>query len=77
MPNYQPSLHERKLRFLENCAGCGGGDGFSMDGGGASDGGTAEGTMEVEPQRFSKAVKLDAAMNKVRKRKKKVNANGT
>ena len=75
MNQYQPSLSERKRIFLETCAGCDGGDGFG-DSEMYNDGGTAEDSMTSEPQRFSKAIKLDAAMNKVRKRKKnKTNGN--
>lgn len=73
MPKYFPSLSERKRVFLETCAGCGDGG----DGGGEmyNDGGTAEDSMAAEPERFSKALKLDTAMNKIRKRKK-TKANG-
>ena len=73
MPKYFPSLSERKRIFLETCAGCGEGGGGDSEI--YSDGGTAEDSMAMEPERFSKALKLDTAMNKIRKRKKN-KANG-
>ena len=75
MNQYQPSLSERKRIFLETCAGCAG-DGFSDSSEMYNDGGTADADIKAEPERFSKAIKLDTAMNRVRRRKKnKANGN--
>lgn len=67
------SLEERKRRLIESCLGCGGGgaDNFASEPPmGADD--TPADMSEVPPERKKKAAKLDLAMNRINKKKRKV-----
>jgi len=72
MNNYLPSLEERKRKLIEDCLGCGGGgdNNFAPE----PSMGETDATADMAPvtDKKRKAAKLDVAMNRINKRKKKV-----
>lgn len=64
MPNYQPSLEERRLRIIENCCGGGEGGGLSDDSSGDDGGGFGAETDTSSPQ-------LRKVLDKLKNRKRK------
>lgn len=61
MPNYYPSLEERRLSIFEGCAACGDDDGGSMD--------DMSGDMTGDDD--SDSSKLMSVLSKLKKKRKK------
>jgi len=72
MNKYLPSLEERKRKLIEDCIGCGAGsdNNFAPE----PPMGETDATADMAPvtDKKRKAAKLDIAMNRINKRKKKV-----
>ena len=66
MPNYLPSLAERKKKLIEDCVGCAGGD---MGGGGMEPAGEGDVPTADELMQTNKKDKLGKVLNKRKSRK--------
>lgn len=72
MKNYLPSLEDRKRKLIEDCIGCAGGGDNNFDS--EPPMGETDPIADATPMndKKRKAAKLDVAMNRINKRKRKV-----